>query len=285
MATTISININLDALRGELQCSLQRVIYLVGAGLQTKDHINSKQLYIPTDGMKMIYANSIIWDDQVAKNEYTQWVLSNGFRDAIESLSLFLESAHKVLSFWEFSEKQNDGIQITGADWNDTIIKTPQKFHRLGFPDKLEHIQKKHSIIFDESMGSHVLSINKARNCFVHRSGIVSQRDLTNENTLEISYRRMAMLLQNEDGVKDLVIGQVVEKDSVIAVRNQDETIAFNLGSKIELKPKEFTDIIWCLFLFGNSLVQKMSAYGLQNGLISENEVKSAQPERAVDSQ
>jgi len=126
MATTINININLDALRGELQRSLQRVIYLVGAGLQTKDNIRSDQLYIPNDGMQMVYANSLVWDDNAAKNEYVQWTLSNVFRDAIESLSMFIESAHKVMSFWEFYEKQKDGIQLTEEDWDEVMTTIPQ---------------------------------------------------------------------------------------------------------------------------------------------------------------
>lgn len=285
MTTKLNISINLDALRGELQQSLQRVIHLVGIGLQTKDYIKSDQLYIPNNGMEMIYAKSVVWDDNYAQNKYVQWILSNGFRDAIECLSMFLESAHRVLSFWEFSERQNDGIQLTGANLNEVMTTIPQKFHRLGFPDKLSHIQEEHSIIFNEALGSHVISINKARNCFVHRGGIVSQRDLTSENAIDISYRRMVMLLQNEDGAKELVIGQVVEKDNVIAVKQQDETISFDLGAKIELNPKEFSDIIWCLFLFGNDLVQKMSEYGLQQGLITEKSDNSAQPERSAASQ
>ncbi len=61
----------------------------------------------------------------------------------------------------------------------------------------------------------------------------------------------MVMLLQNEDGTKELVVGQVVEKESVLAIKHQDESLSFDLGRKIELNPKEFSDIIWCLFLFG----------------------------------
>lgn len=274
MTKTINININLDALRSKLQRSLQRVIYLVGAGLQTKDNIKSDQLYIPSGGIQMVYANSLVWDDNTAKTEYVQWILSNGFRDAIESLSMFLESAHRVMSFWEFYEKQKNGIQLTGADWNEVKTTTPHKFHKLGFPYKLSHIQKEHSILFDETLGSHVKSINKARNCFVHRGGIVTERDLTTKTALEIFYRRMVMLLQNEDGTKELIIGQIVEKDSVIAIRNQDENLSFNLGAKIELNPKEFSDIVWCLFLFGNSLVQKISDFGLKRGFVTEKEGK-----------
>jgi len=280
---SINITINLNALRGELQRALQRIIYLVAAGLQTKQYINGKQLELPTNSINMIFDSSLLWDDQKAQNEYMQWVLSNGFRDAIESLNSFLESTHRVLSFWKLAGIQKDGAEITGAHWNDIVVGGAQKFHSLGFPDKLEHIRNKHSIPYDESLSSHVLSINKARNCFVHRCGIVSGKDLNNGNSLQIKYRRMVFLVRNVDGEKELVIGEVVQKDSVIAVRNQDETKSFALGSKIELTVKEFTDITWCLFLFGDNLVQKVSAYGLQHGFVAESKSDKAQHPAARD--
>ena len=225
----------------------------------------------------MSLSRSIGWDDQAVKKVYLQWVLANGFRDSIESLSMFLESAHKMLSYWELGEKQKKGIQLTGSDWNRIVHKDPPKFNKLGFPDKLGHLKEAHSIIFDEILGSHVLSINKARNCFVHRGGIVTPKDLTSENSLSITYRRLAMSVQNKDGISDLRIGQILEKDSVVVVKNQDEEMKFNLGNRIELNTVEFSGIIWCLFLFGKGLVQKMENYGAQNGLIFRDEGVTAQ--------
>ncbi len=274
---SINITVNLNALRGELQRALQRIIYLVAAGLQTRQYINAKQLELPTNSFKVIFDSSLLWDDQKAQNEYLQWVLSNGFRDAIESLNSFLESTHRVLSFWELAGIQRDGVEITGALWNDIVIGSTQKFHNLGFPNKLEHIKNNHSIPYNEILSSHALSINKARNCFVHRSGIVSGKDLNDGNSLQIKYRRMVLLVRNVDGEKELVIGEVVEKESVIAVHNQDETKSFALGSKIELTAKEFTDITWCLFLFGDDLVQKVSTYGLEHGFVAEGKSDKAQ--------
>ena len=89
MTETIYININLDSLLGELQQSLQRLICLAGAGLQNIDIIDSKKLYVPTDRIQFTISKSINWDDQTAKDEYLQWVLTNSFRDSIESLSVF----------------------------------------------------------------------------------------------------------------------------------------------------------------------------------------------------
>lgn len=51
----INININLNALRGELQRSLQRTIYLVSAGLQSKEKIDIDHLQLPTNSITMIF--------------------------------------------------------------------------------------------------------------------------------------------------------------------------------------------------------------------------------------
>lgn len=272
MHKTVNININLASLLGELQQSLQHVICLVGAGLQHIDQIDSNQLHIPTDGIKLSLSRSLGWDDNAVRKKYLQWVLANGFRDSIESLSMFLESTHKVLSAWELVEKQKKGIQLKGSDWNEIIHMDLPKYHRLGFPDKLGHLKKEHSIVFNEALGNHVLSINKARNCLVHRCGIVTSADMTSEKGLSITYRRMAMFVQNAGSISDLRIGQVLEKDSVVVVKNQDEEMIFGLGDRIELNTEEISGLIWCLFLFGKSVVQKVENYGFHNGLISRKE-------------
>ena len=272
----INVTVNLNALRGELQRSLQKTIYLVAAGLQTKEHISANQLQLPTASISIEFNSGLNWDHDKAQEEYSKWVLSNGFRDAIENVSAFLESAHRVLSFWELAGKQKDGTDITGADWNDVIVNAGRKFHVLGLPHKLEHIKKQHAILFDETLGSHVLSINQARNCLVHRVGIVSDRDLTTDNALEVQWRRMVFVVQNKDGEKELVMGEVVEKGSGLAMRHEDKTKSFALGSRIEFTVQEFSDISWCLFLFANELVLKVSDYGVKKGFVTEEPNHSA---------
>ena len=118
MATqSINVNINLNGLRGELQRSLQKVICLVATSLDAKSDIEPNEITLPTN-IKSSFSGLAI-NKQEFHTQYTEWVLSNGFRDAIESVGSFLESAHRVLSIWELIEKQNSGIAITGDDWNN----------------------------------------------------------------------------------------------------------------------------------------------------------------------
>lgn len=271
-ANAITININLNALRGELQRPLQRTIYLVSAGLQSKDKIDIDHLQLPTNSITMIFDGSMKWDAQNATEQYSKWILSNGFRDIIEYFNTFFESAHKVLTFWELAAKQKNGIVITGADWNQIIISGGKSFHRLGLPDKFTHVQDRHSFNIDTKFREQILSTNAARNCLVHRNGVVAEQDINAASGLEVRWTNLDLIVQNEDGEKDLVLGEIVEKDSIIAIRNREALKTFGMGERVLFSAQEFANIAWTLFLFGNDLVQKMSEYGLKSGLIKEPE-------------
>ena len=264
----INISINLNGLRGELQRSLQRTIYLVSAGLQSKDRIDPNHLRLPTNSITMVFDGGLKWDAQKAEEQYSEWILSNGFRDIIEYLNTFFESVHKVLAFWELAARQKDGIEITGSDWNQIIISGGRRFHRFGLPDKFSHVQDKHNIPIDPKLREQILSVNAARNCLVHRSGVVAEQDMNSAGGLEVKWTNLDLIVRNEDGEKDLRLGEVVEKDSVIAIRNRENLKTFGIGERVLFSAHEFANITWGLFLFGNDLVQKMNDFGLKNGFI-----------------
>ncbi len=94
----INVSISLNGLRGELQRSLQKATYLVAAGLQTTDHVTSDLLRMPVSTISMTFDPGLKWSTKQAQEQYSEWILSNGFRDIIESVSTFLESAHTVAS-------------------------------------------------------------------------------------------------------------------------------------------------------------------------------------------
>jgi hypothetical protein len=120
-----------------------------------------------------------------------------------------------------------------------------KKFHHLGFPDKLEHIKGAHNIELNDKFAEQLLSINAARNCLVHRRGIVSDPDITGNNQLQVKWTRLQLVLTNEDGEKELVFGELVEKESWVGMRSIGEMKAFNLGDAIDFSAKEFSDVTW----------------------------------------
>lgn len=263
----IHISINLDCLRGQLQRSLQKIIFLVSAGLQNITALNSELLELPIP-FKTVFDDGLRWSDEVAQETYSELVLCNGFRDAIEAVGAALEEAHRVLTLWDLLD-DNSQCKLSGAEWNAIFIDGDKHFHRLGLPHKLSHLRLNHELFLDERLSSHLTSINKARNCLVHRNGIVSSRDLTTNTDLEVTWRRIYFFLQDADGEYALEIGRRVEKESIVGMRFEDTSKSFPLGHQISFSAQEFSDLCWSLFLFGNDLVQKISDLGLERGFLN----------------
>jgi hypothetical protein len=114
----INIQINLAGLIGELQRSIQRTINQVASGLETKQYVTGESLRLPDTSMGITLDKDLKWDKEQAQEEYSKWVLSNGFRDMTESAGLFLESVHNILAYWAIGTRMKDQGPLTGEDWN-----------------------------------------------------------------------------------------------------------------------------------------------------------------------
>jgi len=264
-----NVKIDLGGLIGELQASVQRVINLVASGLTTKQHITSDLFRLPDTSMGITVHDKLNWDTEMTQKAYSQWLLLNGFRDVIEGMSFFLESAHRVLSFWELFGHQQSKITVTGADWNRIITGGDKKFNKLHFPPKLDHIANEHGIAIDAGLKGQILTINATRNCMVHRNGIVSEADCNVPDGLEIRWTKLVLILMDENGGKEVVPPFKADKGGTIGLRNREERKIFSLGAQIQFTVQEFADICWCLLLFGNSLKDSIQKKGVELGLIN----------------
>jgi len=264
----INIKIDLGGLIGELGRSVQRTISLVASGLRVKQHITSESLYLPDINVGMTYDRPI-WTTDETQNEFVRWLLINGFRDVTESVSAFLESVHDVLSFWEIACYQQSKTEVTGGDWNRIIVGGHKSFNKRHFPDKLNHISS-HEINIEAKLKNQVLTINATRNCLVHRRGVVLNVDLNIGGGLQIQWTKMVLILINKDGEKEVVPPFEADKGDKIALRNREEKKIFPLGTQIQFTVQEFSDICWCVFLFGNSLKDSIEKRGLELGLLKK---------------
>jgi len=148
------------------------------------------------------------------------------------------------------------------------MVGEAQKFHRLGLPDKLNHLNEEHGIELDNALSRHMLSINAARNCLVHRDGVVGERDSV-DGRLVVSWRRVKWVITDEDGERDLVSGVVYEKESSLGMKFLDEKRSFKLGDRITFSAPEFQHIAWSMYLFGVTTGLKITEWGVANGFIT----------------
>ena len=264
----INIDINLNAPQHELQRSIQKCIYLVAGGLLSASQIEEPKLKLPDTSIEMTFDPSLVWSAPDVRSHLQEWILLNGFRDAVESLGSFLELNHAICSAWGLIQLQAQGRTLTRADWERTMVGEAQKFHRLGLPDKLNHLNEVHGIELDPALSRHMLSINAARNCLVHRDGVVSERDSV-DGRLVVTWRRVKLVITDEDGERDLVFDLVHKKESSLGMKFLDEQRSFNLGDRITFSAPEFQHIAWSMYLFGVTTGLNITEWGVANGFIT----------------
>ena len=245
------ITINLDGLVGELQLSLQTAINFVAISLQATPPRSMDDLRLPQAVFATTFAQSARWSHVEALEKYQTWAIANGLRDAVEGVSSFSESAHKVLTLWGLASA--NGGRVSFGDYQAVIEGAA--FHRLGLPDKLSHLKAEHGVALDQTLERQILSVNNARNCLVHRNGIVSLRDLNTADSMVVEWRKLHVFLEDEDGEYELIIGKLVEKESTLCVRTHDYQKAFSLGERVSFTIQEFADAIWGIYSFGTNLV------------------------------
>lgn len=265
-------NINLDAMIGKLQRKVQKSINNVTLGLQSNPDIPDDFIKIPGVSFALSFVPPESQNHETLKTEFHDWVLINGFRDASESISSFLEETYAVLALWQLIDRQNANNHLLGDDWNELVIQGAKRFHRLGLPDKIEYL-KAQNLEIENDLISNILSINIARNCLVHRDGFVGGKDFNSKESLNVSWKRMSLILMDESGEKEIQIPHQVEKESTLAIKNTSSTKKFELGEKITFTTQEFSDICWCLYLFGLDITQKIEKFGVKRGHLSEKNI------------
>lgn len=272
MATKrIHININLDNLLNELLQLLEKTTYFVSIGLQQKDKTDPKLVQLPSSNFPVTYTSKLNWSSEQAQEQYYNWILTNGVKDIIDGINTFLESNHQILSYWEIAKRQRDGEKLTGAVWNKHIINGGKNFHRLGLPNKIDHLKDNHKLELEQNFIDQLLSINTARNCMVHRRGIVTIEDITIDNTLLVKWTKKLIVLKNEDGEQELILGKQIEKKSSLSIKNKPDQKVFKIGEQIFFTIEEFADITWSQFQFGYDVIQKVKEKGVTTGFINPN--------------
>jgi len=117
------------------------------------------------------------------KVEKAQWYTSKKFlEESIGLLHHYMERLYSTI----YAIKN----RISHQDEQHFISVLEQakiKFGKKDFPTKIKEFKIHHSNTID--FEDHVTSLNKARNCFVHRLGVVSNLDTNNNNNLTVKWR------------------------------------------------------------------------------------------------
>lgn len=262
---SITLHVNLAAVTSHLQRVLQGTIDLTSFGLMAAERAqNEEGLKWPGAWFQLSTAGNEALDFDGASADFKQWVVAAGLRDGIEAVGYFLEEVRKVCAAWSFSGRPS----ILGEEWISKMEREPKKFHRLGLPDKMEFLRKDYGAdAFLPDSADEVLSINDARNCLVHRRGIVADRDLNMPDGLLVRWRKVELVVRGPGGERVIVPPATINAGEALAGREGKASKLFRLGESVSFSPQEFAEMCWTLLWFGKTIVQRLEAYGKEQSI------------------
>ena len=261
---TLNIHIDLASLKATFFRRLQHQLDVtkvlqVGCGLVTTEQVTAERefgAFAPADGAQLTH--------EQAKADALDWLLRGFLRDAIESTGLFLDECLYVCALMKLAAHG----RADGGEVERLLNDLPRTNHRLHLPQKLEKLDRD----FDVStrFNAHVLSLNRARTCVVHRLGIVSALDVDDTGALKLSFQRAQFVARGQETGHQLVLdraGIVVPEESMVELHFVDHERNFTLGERIQLHNRELYDTIITLWRFGSVAAQAIEAFGKSLGI------------------
>lgn len=261
-AKHVNVSINTGSLQGSYLADIQNLLdvitFVYGAAETVSEERYESHLgfmtFHPASDRRLTYGE--------ARDRSTQWLLGSFLTDSVNATGNFLDECRKVCALYRLGGKG----KVVGQEFKDIFEGDWRHFHRLGFPDKFDHLRNEFGV--ETPFEKHFLSLNQARNCLVHRKGIVAQRDTNEEGRLTITWRIMELVATPPGDGDEIVIGgqTQVEAGSTISVRFTNKERSFDVGERVELAVPELYQSISTLHALASSLVKSIEAYGVSQG-------------------
>lgn len=198
----LSVHVDLRGFKGGLQRSLQRATDMVAFGLWASENASGTDNHdFPGAFFTVSPGENVRLDFDGKKREFPGWVLANGLRDCVEAVHAFLEEARRICSLWTSLVHVD---RMTGAEWNNWRRKEEAEasdFHAMGLPGKFD-VLIGYSPILATPLRDHILTINRGRNCLVHRQGKVTSRDTNTPEGLMVRWLKMQLIARDLEGVE-----------------------------------------------------------------------------------
>ena len=258
------VKLNLDAPLSQLNIRLKHLSEILKIADIAIENISDEQYKKYHRFVDFDVASSCKLNFSEARDIFYQWCLKNNFRDSVEYSGIFLEECNFVC---ELVQARSDN-KIKAGDFNKICGENRKKFHKKTFPEKIEYLRNQYNV--SSAIEDYILSLNKARNCLVHRDGVVDKIDLNISEALKIKYREIQIVIQPADGSEEKIIDkpmtEATKVASSVAMRFVDYERIFKLGEQIKFSPQEHIKTISTFWFFAQDIYRGICKYaGLTN--------------------
>jgi hypothetical protein len=301
----IRITTDLPNLMNTLQAQLQHLVTLVTLAHRSTESLQNWDASLPNVGINIQLSS---WpeasDPRTAKGSFLAWVNRSALRDSIEFFAEYLERVREIACFWHLTGLRPDGAML-GEEWNQRYVREARRFHALGLPARLEFLASTYGVGLIHDKLRYVSGINRMRNCFVHRNGIVSPRDIPIQSStfaaalqrrrdrypsekwthaqtmaalsdagLETHFRvqwiRFTVYVEKADGQRRYWTGNELEvrKGDQIGAQVVEREKAVELQHRIVLSAEEFSELALTLVAAAQDLRDNLRLRGQRLGVV-----------------
>ena len=173
------------------------------------------------------------------KDEFRIWIEANGFRELVETFSIFLDALHRVCLVTK---------NVTEKRGHEQLQEQQSTFEQQGFPNKLNVLASSFSV--GPNHIEYLKSLNKARNCFTHRRGKVGPEDLTADGSLSVLWLGMDLFAETPTGEKHMLNeipegGLLLPDGGSVKMQMMERKRIFAIGSPLKLSTRDLAEICW----------------------------------------
>ena len=225
---SVKAEINLRALHDDFRRSVQRVLDTVSVALMGVDEIEERDIKVPGAWFQMTHGSAEELDFRSARERSRRWILASGLRDSIELLNPFLEAARKICACYALAKRS----PITRGDLTRHLEAEAHTFDCLGFPKKMTYFKEKYGLDVLPPLAAEVLSINKARNCLVHRQGVVSRKDFHCDEGLLVQWQRLRLSVRGPGDERTITPPAELQTGEEVSLAFEKTSRLFGPGDK-----------------------------------------------------
>lgn len=179
----VQVRFDLSDITNEFLFQIKETTESISRIFQAIDNLKNEDLLhkpLPSDSFPILINDKGKSKSATELREETiNWAIRKGFEDFIIGLSKSFKETYRYLSFRNIASDSD--LLLTEEELNKKLDKIEKVNEKLSVPGFIEEIEK---LLGQElPLKKELKSINKVRNCLVHRHGIVKEKDLHNDSS------------------------------------------------------------------------------------------------------
>jgi hypothetical protein len=180
------------------------------------------------------------------------WVLSKVFQELVRAIRASLEEAYffaELLATGRMKAKSS-------ASLDQILAPYRKKAQDMNFPTLLAAVNKRleRPLEFADAYQS----MQSARNCFEHRSGIVGRSDAGASGIMELHFPRPKIFIVREGEEIEVYQDMPVAAGEEILLKMERRIRRFEIGERLKITAADFEEIAYACSQFASELAQRL---------------------------